>query len=107
MPGRIEVQQKMFDLIEQWKISGLSQKAFCQQHQVRYGVFHYWYKQYREADPQHPLDNTSTHHASCFIPLHLLSPLSTASHAELIYPDGRRLVFHQPVDAHFLKAVIG
>jgi hypothetical protein len=107
MQSRIEVQQKMFDLIEQWKTSGLSQKAFCQQHQVRYSVFHYWYKQYRVAHPQDNLDNNPTHNASSFIPLQLNSCFPTASHTELIYPDGRRLVFHQQVDAHFLKALIG
>lgn len=97
----------MFALIEQWKTRGLSQKSFCQQHQIQYSVFHYWYKLYRKAHPQDTLDNNPTHNASCFIPLHLQSALSTLSHTELIYPDGRRLVFHQQVDAHFLKALIG
>ena len=91
-----EVQQKMFDLIEQWKKSGQSQKAFCLQHETRYYVFHYWYKRYREA-----------HNASSFIPLHINSSFPAASHAELIYPDGRRLLFHQPVDVNFLKHLLG
>lgn len=107
MQNRIEVQQKMFALIEHWKTSGLSQKAFCLQHEVRYCVFHYWYKQYREAHPQDPLDNTAAHNASPFIALQINSSLPTASNTELIYPDGRRLLFHQPVDAYFLKAIIG
>jgi len=107
MQSREEVQQKMFDLIVQWKRSGLSQKAFCLQFEVRYCVFHYWYKRYREAHPQDTLDNTTVHNTSSFIPLHINSPLAAASHAELIYPDGRRLLFHQPVDANFLKTVIG
>jgi hypothetical protein len=107
MQNREAVQQKMFAFIAQWIISGLSQKAFCLQHEVRYCVFHYWYKQYREAHPQDPLDNTASHNASSFIPLHINSSLPTASHAELIYPDGRRLLFHQPVDARFLKTIIG
>lgn len=101
MHSRADVQQKMFDLIWQWKTSGLSQKAFCLQHQVRYSVFHYWYKQYREAH------NPAAQNAASFIPLQLNTSFPTASHAELIYPDGRRLVFHQPVDAQFLKSIIG
>jgi len=101
MQNRVAVQQKMFDLIEQWKTSGLSQKAFCLQHEVRYSVFHYWHKRYREAH------NTAAHTASSFIALQINSSLPTASNAELIYPDGRRLLFHQPVDANFIKTIIG
>ncbi|HLF66622.1 MAG TPA: hypothetical protein VI522_03315, partial [Gammaproteobacteria bacterium] len=76
---------------------------FCQQHEVHYGVFHYWYKRFRDvhkaAEPM----------GSSFIPLHInrTTALPGAPHYELIYPDGRRLLFHQPVDAGFLKAVIG
>lgn len=91
----------MFDLIAQWKTSGLSQKAFCLQYEVQYCVFHYWYKRYRQ------VHNIPTDNASSFIALHINDPLPTASHAELVFPDGRRLLFHQPVDAHFLKALIG
>jgi hypothetical protein len=106
MESRLEVKQKMFDLIGQWKTSGLSQKEFCLQHEIRYCVFHYWYKQYREAN------NARPQNVSSFIPLQLHpiatgSSFPTASHAELIYPDGRRLLFHQPVDASFLKTIIG
>jgi len=101
MQSRQEVQQKMFGLIEQWKSSGLSQIAFCRQVEVRYCVFHYWYKRYREA----PICAANT--ASSFIALHINSSLPAAAHAELVYPDGRRLLFHQPVDAIFLKTVIG
>jgi hypothetical protein len=101
MQRREEVQQKMFDLIERWAKSGQSQKAFCLQHEARYYVFHYWYKRYREAR------NTAKDNTSSFIGLQINSSLPTASHAELIYPDGRRLLFHQPVDVHFLKHLLG
>lgn len=111
MQNREEVQQKMVSLIEQWKTSGLSQKAFCQQHEVRYYVFHYWYKRYRDAQRPDTLDSTGAQNASSsFIALQINSngsSLATSSHAELIYPDGRRLLFHQAVDACFLKTIIG
>lgn len=100
MQSKEEVQQKMFDLIEQWKTSRLSQKAFCLQHEVRYYVFHYWYKRYRE------VHHTSKDNASSFIPLQINTSLSSAASAELIFPDGRRLLFHQPVDAHFLRSLL-
>lgn len=106
MRSREEVRQKMFDLIGQWKTSGLSQKAFCLEQQVHYYVFHYWYKRYREAHPQDTLDCAGADTASSFIPLSITTSLPAVLHTELIYPDGRRLLFHQPVDARFLKAII-
>ena len=105
------VQQKMFSFMAQWNTSGISQKTFYRQHRIQYIGFHYWYKRYREAH------NTAVNNASSFIPLHINlsrllsgaigSPLPFASHAEMIYPVGRRLMFHQPVDANFLKTIIG
>lgn len=32
---------------------------------------------------------------------------AVTSFAELICPDGKRLVFHQPVSSDFIKAIIG
>jgi len=103
MESREAVRQKMFDLIGQWKTGALSQKAFCLQQQVPYGVFHYWYKRYRDVHKEEEPNE------SFFIPLQInpATALPGASHCELIYPDGRRLLFHQPVEAGFLKAVIG
>lgn len=95
--------ESMFDLIEQWKTSGLSQKAFCEQHEVRYYVFHYWYRRYRE---QHPKSMDSS---PAFIALQVNAAGTSSSYAgcaELILPDGRRLLFHQAVDANFLKTLL-
>lgn len=103
MESRAAVQKKMFDFIGQWKTSELSQKSFCLQQQVHYGVFHYWYKRYRE------VHKATGPIGSSFIPLQInpVTALPGGSYYELIYPDGRRLLFHHPVDAGFLKAVIG
>lgn len=91
-----ELQQQMFNHIEQWQNSGLSQKTFCQQINLAYNSFHYWYRRYRlkEGRP-----------ASAFIKLGV-SPVAASSHMELIMPDGKRLVFHQPVSADYLKVLI-
>lgn len=91
-----EVQQQMFDYIEQWQQSDLTQKAFCFQLNLSYHIFHYWYKRYRNKERQP---------ASSFIKLDVcVSPVT--SHAELILPDGKRLLFHQPVSIDYLKALI-
>lgn len=96
MQTKETVQQQMFDHIVQWQKSGLSQKAFCQQINLSYHIFHYWYKRYRMTESNPP---------SSFIKLGVSSP-SAASHTELVLPDGKRLLFHQPVSTDYLKALI-
>ena len=90
------VKQEMFGYIGQWQQSGLTQKAFCLQVNLLYHVFHYWYKRYRTTDSKP---------ASSFIKLRVSTP-SISSHTELVLPDGKRLLFHQPVSIDYLKALI-
>ena len=93
-------QKQMFAMVAAWKQSGLSQKAWCEQNQIRYHVFHYWYKLYR--------DEQSNCSEPAFIPLNVKPSLSNAScpNVEVVLPDGKRILFHQSVSSHFLKAVI-
>lgn len=91
-----DVQQQMFSYIDQWQQSDLSQKAFCQAVNLRYHVFHYWYKCYR---------NKASEPSSSFIKLNVSAP-SAVCLAELILVDGKRLLFHEPVSADYLKTLI-
>src|SRR6478736_6826892 len=99
-------QQQMFLMIASWQQSGLTQKDYCEQHSVRYHVFHYWYKKYRDT-------HLSEDKKAGFIALHIQQPSAahsypaptTSAHTELLLPDGRRLLFHQPVSADYLKAL--
>ncbi len=95
-----EVQKKMFAMVAHWQQSGLSQKMFCEQNGIRYHVFHYWYKRFR--------DSQAINKEATFIPLQIkpLQNVSTHAGIELLLTDGGRLVFHQPVSAGFIKAII-
>lgn len=95
MQSKTEVQQKMFYQIEQWQQSGLTQKLFCEQVNVPYHVFHYWYKRYR---------STECKTSSSFIKLEV--PSCHSPFAELLLPDGKRLLFHQSPGIDYLKALI-
>lgn len=95
MQSKEEVQQQMFGYIDQWQQSSLTQKAFCRQVNLAYHIFHYWYKRYRI---------TQNKPASSFIKLGVSS--SAYSSMELVLPDGKRLLFHQPVSIDYLKALI-
>ncbi len=97
MQSKEEVQQQMFDKIEQWQHSGLSQKAFCEQSNLSYHIFHYWYKRYRL--------KSNKHTTSSFVKLQVASASFTAN-VELVLADGKRLLFHQAVSPDYLKALI-
>ena len=101
--------EKMFLMIEGWKKSGQSQQAYCKQNNIRYHVFHYWYKVYRDGQP------TVVQPASPFIQLQVqqednvplvTTTLPTTTNVELLLPDGKRLLFHGSVDASFLRSLL-
>ena len=94
-----EVREQMFKLIEQWQQSGVTQNAFCQQQSIRYHVFHYWYKRYREQQANSQINTAS------FVKLQIAKPI-TAGSVEINYPGGTRIIFHEPVSSGFLKALV-
>lgn len=87
-------------MIGSWKQSGLSQKAYCEQNNIRYHVFHYWYKRYR--NQQDAVED------STFVPLNVKPSTFPVSNSaiEILLPDGKRILFHQPVVPDYLKALI-
>jgi hypothetical protein len=100
MQNKEEVKNQMFSHIKKWKSSNQSQKAYCLEHNIRYYVFHYWFKRYRDHQAEKK-DNPPS-----FVKLSITEPVSMA-YAELILPDGKRLVFHQRVSSDVLKSLIG
>ena len=99
MRNNPEVRRQMFDMIEQWKRSGLTKKAYCQQQSIKHHSFYYWYKCYRQ---QHlDMDNKS----SSFVKLQIAKSANTPS-VEIYFPGGIRLLFHDAVSSNYLKALI-
>lgn len=100
MQAPTSTRTEMFSMIENWKQSGLSQKAYCRQYNIRYFVFHYWYKVYRD----HKGEESSNKPA--FVPLHINGAPSVRPVLELILLDGKRILFHQQPTADFIKALL-
>ena len=92
--------QLMFSLIEVWKSSGKTQIEFCREKDIAYHKFHYWFKKFNS---QHLTAQPS----STFTRIDLHSNPPGSGGVELIYPDGRKLIFHQRVDAGFLRSLLG
>ena len=100
MLNKEQVKNDMFDKILEWQQSGLTQKAFCEHHNIAYHVFHHYYRRFRMRE--------SDDKPASFIKLQLASnALPLVAHTELILPDGKRLLFHQGVSVDFLKSLIG
>ncbi len=100
MGASTEYRNRMFSFIESWRQSGLSQKAFCEQHQIAVHQFYYWYKCYRIKDDV-PVERV----ARGFIELQPEEPSPEAA-IEILLSCGHRILFHQPVAASFIKSII-
>ena len=100
MGATTEHRNAMFSLIENWQQSGLSQKNFCEQHQIAAHQFYYWYKCYRIKN-----DVPVIQASKGFIELHWREPEPEAG-IEVLLSCGHRILFHQPVAALFIKAII-
>jgi hypothetical protein len=94
-----QLREQKHAMIEQWQHSGLSQKKYCEQNNIAYHHFHYWYKRCRD---QRAAESAS---AAGFIPV-TLNVASSAGCIELQLPDGKKILFHQPVSVDYLKALI-
>ena len=110
------LQQIMFSLIEIWQSSGQSQKTFCQEKDLAYGKFHYWRKKYQEyrspLSMEGPRPDEPLGRSFVAVTVKKSKGLETprpvgAGTMELVFPDGRRLIFNQGVDAGFLKTLLG
>lgn len=87
----------MFERMAHWQRSGLSQKLWCEQNNMTYATFQYWYKRFRCAAEQQPVND--------FVPL-TIDAVPASYWCELIGAGGKRLVFHQPVSAAFLHELM-
>ncbi len=83
-----------------WKQSGLSQKAYCQQNSLNFYNFQYWCK-ICGGGPNAVKENS-------FVTLNVKPSTSLLSSAgiEIVLSDGKRILFHQPVSADYLKCLI-
>lgn len=100
MQASLATRTEMFLMIEEWKQSGLSQKAFCREKNLRYYVFHYWYKVYRDGKGE------AQSGKPCFVPLHLEGTSSPHPAMELILVDGKRILFYHQPSVDLIKALL-
>lgn len=93
-------QQLMFSLIEVWKKGEQSQQEFCKEKDLDYHQFQYWLRRYKQAN------GIGSEPRPSFARVKVPIGLSRSSSMELVYPDGKRIIFHQPVDPTFLRSLL-
>jgi hypothetical protein len=100
MSSKASIRQERYNMIVNWQQSGQTQRLYCQTQNIPYHVFHYWYKQYRNSQQSAPaaLPGFTTFNLPAF---------SDSACAALVLPDGRRIIFYQPVSSDYLRALIG
>ena len=86
----------MFPLIAEWEHSDLSQKEFCALHAIKPHVFWYWLRRYREEGQPAP----------GFVSVEMEEAPLESVLAEVIYPDGTRLVFKERVGLVILQGLL-
>lgn len=80
----MSTQEKMFALVEEYRQSGLTAKAFCEQKNIGLPKFNYWVRKRREQNTPSGFIKISADQKITNIP------------AELIYPNGVRLQLATP-----------
>jgi hypothetical protein len=94
-------QQLMFSLIEMWKQNNGSQREFCREKELDYHQFQYWFRRYKKLN-----NSQSEIRQSGFMEVKVKERIINSAAIELIFPDGRKLIFHQPVDVSFLRSLL-
>ena len=91
--------EEMFPVVEDWLQSGLTQKAYSQQHQLPGHVLPYWVGRYRKTQP------AADQKTSSFI--RLATPAALPVHGmEVQLPSGVVIRFAQPVPVTYLQQVL-
>lgn len=72
--------EKMYDLVERWKSSDLTQKQFCGEHDLKVGTFAYWVGKKKRSDE--PVGG--------FVPIDLAAG-SAGGQLTISYPNGVKL----------------
>jgi|SRR5690606_1664661 hypothetical protein len=99
MAADVTKQQLMFSLIEVWKKGDQTQQDFCKEKDLDYQQFQYWLRRYKQT-----VEPGSSQRS--FTQVKFKTQAVTTGATELVFPDGRKLIFHQPVDAAFLRSLI-
>ncbi len=93
----LKSKSQMFDLIDQWRSSGITQKSFISEHKIKSWIFYNWLKKYRK---EHSQNN--------FLPVHVQEQVQEkeaveSSLIEIHYPNRVKLVISSQTPIQTIK----
>lgn len=93
MKNSAQIREEKQLMLDDWKASGQSIATYCKDLGIAYHSFFYWQKK---------LSSSANPTKKKFIKLRPPSSSSVLS-TEIIYPNGKRIFFHSPVEVSILK----
>ena len=84
----MDKKEKMFSLVEQYRISGLTMKAFTSQQGIKLPTFLYWVKKKKEAEMEPARGG--------FLQVDLPVRKFMSEPVEILYPNGVRVFLNHP-----------
>ena len=96
MKGNEIVREEKFAMIARWGASGMTQKEFCANENVSMNNFQYWLKRYRKRNEEK---------SGKFIKLSSQENNSSSGSifSEVVFANGNRVTFYQPIEISQLK----
>ncbi len=85
--------EQMKQTISEWKVSGLSKKAFCRERKIVYQTFHNWINRINKVSSSRFTEIT-------------LPARRTNGSCEIIFPSGARMIFDGEPSASWLREVL-
>jgi len=89
-----QVTQEKQLMLDEWKASGQSKAAYCQERNIAYHSFFYWQKK---------LSKPGRSSKKKFIKLSGVAKSFPSALAEVVYPNGTRILFHSLADVYLLR----
>ncbi len=97
-----ELRAAKFAMLRRWEESGLSQKQFCKNEPQSSNNFHYWLKKYRSLNKKSV--DPHQRNPEKFIKLNTKTTISGgAVFSEVIFSNGNRIKFYNPIEISQLK----
>jgi transposase-like protein len=80
-------QSKMYPLVQEYLSSEVSQREFCQGHQIKVHTFQYWLSKYKQ-------EQIKENHVDKFIPIEINDPPALLNQiVRISYPSGMTIEF--------------
>jgi hypothetical protein len=94
-------EQKIFEDIIRWQQSGLKQKVWCEQNNFAYSSFHYWYRRFRNRQ-----SGNKQVAGDGFVELQFQGCPPADPWCELVFGNGKKILFHQAVPVELIRSLL-